>query len=275
MGVRARDRGVRDRSRPPVGDRVRDRRRGDRDLAGHRDPARADRTARHRGQLLVDPRRRPRRTVLGDLRGSRHRVRCRGRARGRRGPLPGDLEPRVHAGGGRRPHERRRRAARQEHRHRLQPRACRRGAAGRRQRLRDRPDAPAPGGSRVAVGDPARDRRAVGRLAQGDRRAWAGDDLPDRRRRPAVQRRARLRAAPDAPAGREPRSPPRDRGRGHAAAGRQDRGRVRRGLPRARREPGVRRAGGDLRGGAVLGHPAPGDGRVRDRGREGVRTAVR
>ncbi len=70
-------------------------------------------------------------------------VRPRRRPGRRRGPLPGDLEPGLHAGGGhRRPQQGgvrgRRPAAQQEHRHRHGPRARRVPAAGRRQPLRDR-----------------------------------------------------------------------------------------------------------------------------------------
>ena len=68
VGARARHRGVRDRSRAPVDHRVRGRRRGDRHLAGPRHPGGADRAPRQSRQLLVDPRRRTGRALLGDLR---------------------------------------------------------------------------------------------------------------------------------------------------------------------------------------------------------------
>ena len=105
MGARAGHRGLRDRPRPAVGHGVRGRRRGDRDLAGPRAAARADRAPRRDegsdnfwwthaagpggpcSEIFVD-------------RGAA--VRPRRRPRRRRGPLHGDLEPRLHAGRGRR-----------------------------------------------------------------------------------------------------------------------------------------------------------------------------
>ena len=65
----------------------------------------------------------------------------------RRGPIPGDLEPGLHAGRARRAEPEVRApavglAAAQEHRHRAGHRAGGVPAAGRRQRLRDRPAAP-------------------------------------------------------------------------------------------------------------------------------------
>ncbi len=91
----------------------------------------------------------------------------------------------------------------EERRHRLEPRARRHGAAGRRQRVRDRPAAPAPRGRRVAVGPDARTPTSATDVSlEGDRRARAGDHLPDRRRGPALQRGSRLHPSPDAPAGR-------------------------------------------------------------------------
>ena len=58
LGLRARHRGLRDRARPALGHRVPDRRRGDRDLARHRDPRRADRPPR-RGRTTSGGRTRP------------------------------------------------------------------------------------------------------------------------------------------------------------------------------------------------------------------------
>ena len=66
----------------------------------HRDvgvPAGAHPAARPQRQLLVDGRARPGRPVLGDLLRPRSRVRRGGRPDRRRGPLPRDLEPRLHA----------------------------------------------------------------------------------------------------------------------------------------------------------------------------------
>ena len=126
-------------------------------------PAGAHPAPRRQGQLLVHGRARARRPVLGDLLRPRPGVRPRGRPGRRRGPLPGDLEPRLHAGRARRACSPRTTsrlgdAAEEEHRHRHGRRAGRVPAAGRRQRLRDRP-APAdhrPG--RGAVRPPLRRR---------------------------------------------------------------------------------------------------------------------
>ena len=110
-------------------------------------------------------------------------VRPRRRPGRRRGPVPGDLEPRLHAG-----RARRRSAAKddfdvlgplpeQEHRHRHGPRARRLPAAGRRQPLRDRRGLPGPRAGRRAG------RQALRRRRPDDgRRAAAG------RRRPRPQR---------------------------------------------------------------------------------------
>ncbi len=89
----------------------------------------------------------PGRSVQRDLRRPRPGVRPRRRPDRRRGPVPGDLEPRLHAGGARRgPGQgrlrRRPAAAAQEHRHRAGPGAGRLPAAGRRQPVRDRPGLP-------------------------------------------------------------------------------------------------------------------------------------
>ena len=84
---------------------LRRRRRGARALEeGHRPARRADRPARPEGELLVHGRARPGRPVLGDPLRPRPGVRPRRRLGPlgprcrRRGPLPGDLEPRLHAG---------------------------------------------------------------------------------------------------------------------------------------------------------------------------------
>ena len=271
LGLRARHRGLRDRARPALGHGVPDRRRGDRDLARHRDPRRADRPPRRGGQLLVDARRRPRRTVFGDLRGPRTRVRGRGRTRGRRGAPHRGLEPRLHAGRGRRSHAGPARAPQQEHRHRRQRGARGRRAAGRGPRVRDRPAASARRGRRVALGASVGRRRARRRLAQGDRRARPRDHVPDGRWRAALQRGPRLHRAPDAPPRRLARAAARDREGGHAGAGRADGRTVRARVPGAGGEPRVRRAGRELGGGSVRRHAAAGDDAVRDRDREGGR----
>ena len=107
----------------------------------------ADPAPRHGRQLLVDGHPRAVRPVVGDLLRPRPRVRPRGRTRCQRGPLHRDLESRVHAERARRGHVQGRlrdprAAAAQEHRHRHGRRTRRVPAAGRRQRLRDRPVAP-------------------------------------------------------------------------------------------------------------------------------------
>jgi hypothetical protein len=83
---------------PAVGDGLPRRRRG-RDIwaADRRRPAGAHPAPRHGRQLLVDGRPRPVRAVLGDLLRPRPELRRRGRPGRRRGPLPRDLEPRLHA----------------------------------------------------------------------------------------------------------------------------------------------------------------------------------
>ena len=113
--------------------------------------------------------------------------------RGRR-PLHRDLEPRLHAvssGDARTPG----RPAAPLDRHRHGARAPRRGAAGRARQLRHRPDARPDRGRRPRPPAPIPTGRT--RLAPGDRRPSALAALPDRRRRAAVQRGPRLRAAPD------------------------------------------------------------------------------
>ena len=76
---------------------------------------------------------------------------------------------------------------------------------------------------------------ATRRVAADPRRARPHDDLPRRRRRGAVQRGARLRAAAHHPPRGAPRVPARRRGPRHARAGRRDRRGHGRRLPRARR----------------------------------------
>src|SRR6266702_3738083 len=105
--------------------------------------------------------------LLGDLLRPRSAVRSRRRSRGGRGPVPGDLEPGVHAGhpwrrepqAGRSDH---RVAAGEEHRHRHGCRAGGDRAAGRGERLRDRPAAQRDHQGRADVRPPLRrgqDRR--------------------------------------------------------------------------------------------------------------------
>ena len=120
------------------------------------------------------------------------RVRVRSLAR--------DLEPRLHAvrprrGGHAEPAAR----AVRRHRHGAGARHVRR--AGQAHQLRHRPLPAAHPGHREKGGRPLRHRRGRGRLAARGGRPPAGDDLPDRRRRDAGQRRPRLRAAQDHAAG--------------------------------------------------------------------------
>ena len=82
--------------------------------------------------------------------------------------------------------------------------------------LRDRPDRPLLEVVESLSGGSARRDERDDVSLKVDRGARSRDDVPDRRRRPALERGPRLPAAPDAPAGRQPRAPPRHRGRGHA-----------------------------------------------------------
>ena len=122
---------------------------------GHRPARRADRPARHEGELLVDGRARTRRPVLGDPLRPRTGVRPDASSRPLATEMPTKLEDRyleiwnlvfmqdelsaVRSQGGLR---HRRAAAQAEHRHRHGPRAGRVPAAGRRQHVRDRRDVP-------------------------------------------------------------------------------------------------------------------------------------
>ena len=82
---------------------------------------------------------------------------------------------------------------------------------------------PAPRGRGVAVRQAARRGRTRRRLPEGHRRTRPRDHVPDRRRGPAVERGPRLHPAPDAPPRRHARASPGDRGAGHGAAGRAGR----------------------------------------------------
>ena len=183
--ARRRDGRLRLRRRPDLGHRLRGRRRGVRPLARHRRPARgADPAPRQARQLLVTwacPA--PAGPCSRDLLRPRPRVRPRRRPGRRRGPLPRDLEPRLHAvrASARARQGRLRhlgRAAAKEHRHRHGPRADRVPPAGRRQHVRDRRGLPGarPGGRA--------DRQAL-------RRHPATASEPRRRRAAARRRRPR------------------------------------------------------------------------------------
>ena len=258
-GLGALDRGVRARSRAHLGDRLRGRRsarprrRRARPLAraGHsREPHRRAR----RGQLLEGRPDRAVRAVLGALLRPRRPARLRRRglqARLRLRPLPRVLEPRVH---GVRPRRRRLAdaAAGPEHRHGQRPRARRDAPAGRRQHLRDRPDDARDRGDRAPVGQALRRRRRRRALVPRALRPRARHGGDRDRRRDAVQRGPRLRAAADPPARRPARQPARAR---DAVPGRAARGRdrvARRRLPGAGGAPRRRAAAARGRGGALL-----------------------
>ena len=120
-----------------------------------------------------------------------------------RGPLPRDLEPRLHAGRAQRGAQQgrlrhRRLAAEEEHRHRHGPRAGRVPAPGQGQHVRDRRDVPGDREGRGAHRPPLRRRPRGRRPLPRGRRPRAQLDDADRRRRHARQRGARLRAAPAA-----------------------------------------------------------------------------
>ena len=277
MGARARHRGLRDRPRPAVGHGLRGRRRGDRDLAGPRDPApsgscaaarptttggptrpappdRARRSSSTAGPRTA-PRAAPRSTRTASWRsGTTSSCRTRSTTHARSlGELPA-----------------------QEHRHRRQRRAGRDGPAGRRQRLRDRPvRAAARGGRSRSPGEHygADERDDVS--LKDHRRARPRDGVPGRRRRAALERGPRLHPAPDAPP-RRVATPGGSASRARSCAPLVDDGRraVRRRLPRARREPRVRRAGRRLGGGAVRAPPCARGWPVRAR-REGAPRAAR
>ena len=210
-------------------------------------------------QLLAHGRPRPGRPVQRDLHRPRAGARRRRRTGRGRGPVPGDLEPRVHAGGPRRgPQQGRLRRARPaapaEHRHRHGPRAGRLPAAGRRQPLRDRRGLPGPRARRRAGRQALRPRR---RPARRRRRAAAGRRRPraqrpdaDQRRRQPRQRGPRLRAAPPA----APHGPL------DAAAGRRRAGAARAAADQPRRDGAVvPRAGHRLRPDLVAGVRRGGD----------------
>ena len=175
---------------------------GHRGVAVGRRAARADRAVQPRGELLAGRADRAVRPVLGALPRPRGRVReARRSARRRERALPRVLEPRVHAvqpGPGERP----RPAAQPEHRHRARAQPHGADPAGHADDLRDGPVPAADPAGGGAVGPPL---RRVGRRrprAAHPRRPHARHVLPGRRRRRALQRGPRLRAAPpDAPRG--------------------------------------------------------------------------
>ena len=106
-----------------------------------------------------------------------------------------------------------RRPPQEEHRHGRVGRACRDGAAGQGELLRDRSVRPVARGGAIPVGPALRRRREARRRDQDRRRARAGHGVPGGRRGPAVERGARVHPSADAaarglrvaPAGRERR----------------------------------------------------------------------
>ena len=159
-----------------AGQRLPGRRRVGAAVEADRRPAgRPDRAARQERELLVDGRSRPVRAVLGDPRRPRAGVRPGGRRRGRGRPLPGVLEPRLHAvpprpgrGQGGLPDPRG--PAGEEHRHRHGAGARRVPAAGRRQPLRDRRGVPGHRARRGALRAPVRRRPSRTTCACGSSR---------------------------------------------------------------------------------------------------------
>ena len=165
---------------------------------------RPDHPAGQEGELLVHGRARTRGPVLGDPLRPRGGVRAGPRLRPQgRGPLPRDLEPRLHAGRaergageGRLRH--RGLAAEEEHRHGHGPGAGGLPAPGRRQHVRDRRDVPGHREGRGAHRPAVRRVPRVRRPVPGRRRPHPQHDDADQRRRHARQRGPRLRAAPAA-----------------------------------------------------------------------------
>ena len=217
VGVPAGHRGIRARPGPAVVHRAPRRRRsgGDLDRCGRR--AAGAGAATRPGQLLADGRRRPRRAVLRDLLRQGTGLRRRRRPGGRRGALRGDLEPGVHAEHPGRAVPRRRRPARQEHRHRRRAGAPGHGAPGRRRPVRHRPDPPGARHRREPHRGRLRSRRRFRRQPAGDGRPRPGGQLPPRRRRGPLQRGPGLRPPPPAPPDGPARPPARRRADGDAA----------------------------------------------------------
>ena len=163
---------------PALGHRLPRRRRGRGALAEDRGPAgRADRPARREGQLLADGGHRPLRPVLRDpdRPGAGGRLRAaRVRRRLRLRPLPGDLEPGLHAVQPRRGRHADA-AAQAEHRHGHGPRAPGRRRAGEAEQLRHRPVRAAARVHRRGEPQELRRRPEERRLDARHRRPPAGD----------------------------------------------------------------------------------------------------
>jgi hypothetical protein len=265
---------IRDPRRAARRDRLQRGRRRVRDLAGRDRPAAgADRSLGGRGpgrreELLAHGRDRAVRSVQRDPLRSRPGVqRGTGVYPGPLGDLSalgGDLEPGLHgvrpaAGRHARP------TPVQQRRHGDGARAARQRHPAGPVELRHGPVHANPRADAGTAGP--RPRRVRGRAVQlpGDRRPLAGRDVPDRRRRAALQRGSRLRAAPHHPACRAPRPPPREAravpGPGRGGRRRDHEG----GLPVPRRAARPDRGrdpprGGPVRTHARLGHRDPGGG---------------
>ncbi len=186
--------------------------------------------------------------------GARDRRRPAGQPRRERRPVHRDLEPRLHAvraARGREP----RPAAAPVDRHRHGARAHRGRAAGQARQLRHRPDA------RADRGRGPCDELGPGRARQGalprHRRPPALDELPDRRRRAALERGPRLRAAPDHAPRDAPRPPARRGGPGDVPAGPGAGAADGPGLPGAGPRPRADRGDAAARGDPVQDHARP------------------
>ena len=140
----------------------------------------------------------------------------------------------------------RRRPAQPEHRHRHGPRTRRGGAAGRPRQLRHRHLPALIAASENLTGGQGRGRAAG--QPPGDRRSPALDQLPARRRRAAVERRARLCAAADHAPRDAPRAPARREGAADAPPGARAGGRDGPGLSRTRPRAAADRGNARARG---------------------------
>ena len=191
------DPGVRAAEGQAPGHRLSRRRRGGGALEeGGGAAGRADHPHRHHGQFLDDGADRALRAVLGDLLRSRAKASPAGRRGARTRTATGSSRSGTSSScssSSSRTAPRAAAAAVDRHRHGAG--AGRRGAAGQARQLRHRPDAGADRG--LGAGDPQRPGRAGAGAPPGDRRPPALDLVPDRRRGAAVERGARLRAAPD------------------------------------------------------------------------------
>ncbi len=158
-------------------------------------------------------------------------------------------------------------------RHRHGAGAHRRGAAGQARQLRHRPDARADRGR--GARHRRRPRRPGPRPPPGDRRPPALDLVPDRRRRAALERGPRLRAAPDHAPRHAPRAPARRPGPGDVPAGAGARRADGPGLPRAGPRQAADRGDAAARGDPVQDHARPRPAAARRRARPAARRRAR